>query len=175
MDLMKGYHQVKMEDQSKHKTAFTCHQGLFQYQRMPFGLMNVPATFQSLMNKLFTGEEWKSVFVYLDNILVVSLTFEEHLRDVDLVMDQLGKAGLHLKPVKCYFARNQIEYLGFTLSTAGIQPNSNKVKAIMEFSQPTDSKSVRRFIGMVNFLHQRFGCSGQATYCTHKKGQSNWE
>ena len=154
MDLMKGYHQVKMEDQSKHKTAFTCHRGLFQYRRMPFGLTNAPATFQRLMNKLFTGEEWKSVFVYLDDILVVSPTFEEHLRDVGRVLDQLAKAGLRLKPAKCCFARNEVEYLGFTISTAGVQPNSNKVKAIMEIPQPTDSKSVRRFIGMVNFYRR---------------------
>ena len=82
MDLMKGYHQVKMENQSKRKTAFTCHLGLFQYRRMPFGLTNAPATFQRLMNKLFSGKEWESVFTYLDDILVVSATLEEHLRDV---------------------------------------------------------------------------------------------
>ena len=65
MNLMKGYHQVKMEDKSKDKTAFTCHLGLFQYRCMPFGLTNAPATFQRLMNKLFFGKEWDSVFIYL--------------------------------------------------------------------------------------------------------------
>ena len=68
LDLMKRYHQVKMEEQSKLKTASTCHLGLYQYHRMPFGLTNVPATFQRLMNKLFSGKEWESVFVYLDDI-----------------------------------------------------------------------------------------------------------
>ena len=90
-----------MEDQSKCKTAFTCHVGLFQYRRMPFGLTNAPATFQRLMNKLFSGKEWESVFVYLDDILVVSATFEEHLRDVGKVLDRLKDAGLRLKPAKC--------------------------------------------------------------------------
>ena len=154
IDLMKGYHQVKMEDQSKHKTAFMCHLGLFQYRRMPFGFTNAPATFQRLMNRLFTGEEWKSVFVYLDDILVVSPTFEEHLRDVSRVLDRLGEAGLRLKLAKCCFARSEVKYLGFTISTAGVQPNSNKIKAILEFPQPTDCKSVRRFIGMVNFYRR---------------------
>ena len=82
MDLMKGYHQVKMEDKSKDKTAFTCHIGLFQYRRMPFRLTNAPETFQRPMNKLFFGKEWDSVFTYLDDILVASATFEEYLRDV---------------------------------------------------------------------------------------------
>ena len=154
MDLMKGYHQVKMEDQSKHKTAFTCHLGLFQYRRMPFGLTNAPATFQRLMNKLFSGKEWESVFTYLDDILVVSATIEEHLRDVGCMLDRLREAGLRLKPTKCVFARSEVEYLDFTVSAAGVQPNNNKVKAILEFPHPTDSKSVRRFIGMINFYRR---------------------
>ena len=72
LDLMKGYHQVRMEEDSKAKTAFTCHLGHCQYQRMPFGLTNAPATFQTLMGKLFGGKDWDFVFVYLDDILVVS-------------------------------------------------------------------------------------------------------
>jgi len=71
LDLMKCYHQVKMEERSRPKTAFTCHLGLFQYRRMPFGLTNAPVTFQRLMNRLFTGKSWESVFVYLDDILVI--------------------------------------------------------------------------------------------------------
>ena len=78
LDLMRGYHQVKMEEDLKHKTAFTCHLGLYQYRRMPFGLTNVPATFQWLMMQLFSGQEWNYVFVYLDNILVASKSMSEH-------------------------------------------------------------------------------------------------
>ena len=89
LDLMKGYHQVKMDEHSKPKTAFTCHQGLYQYRRMPFGLTNAPATFQRLMNKLFSGKGWEQVFVYLDDILIVSASFEDHLRDVGRVLDRL--------------------------------------------------------------------------------------
>ena len=65
LDLMWGYHQVKMSEDDKHKTAFTCHLGLYQYRRMPFGLTNVLATFQQLMAQLFSGQEWEFVFVYL--------------------------------------------------------------------------------------------------------------
>lgn len=100
LDLMKGYHQVKIEEQSKPKTAFTCHLGLYQYCRMPFRLMNAPATFQRLMNELFSGKVWEPVFVYLDDVLVVSVSLEEHLRDVGLVLDRLKEAGLRLKPSK---------------------------------------------------------------------------
>ena len=72
LDLMRGYHQVRMAEDSKQKTAFTCHLGLFQYRRMLFGLTNAPATFQHLMSQLFSGKEWAFVFVYLDDILIAS-------------------------------------------------------------------------------------------------------
>jgi len=72
LDLMKGYHQVMVAEESKPRTAFTCHMGLFQYRRMLFGLTNAPATFQRLMSRLFAGEEWNFVFIYLDDLLIVS-------------------------------------------------------------------------------------------------------
>ena len=154
LDLMKGYHQVKMDEHSKPKTAFTCHQGLYQYRRMPFGLTNAPVTFQRLMNKLFSGKGWEQVFVYLDDILIVSASFEDHLRDVGHVLDRLMEAGLRLKPSKCLFARKEVVYLGFTVSSEGVTPNHEKVKAIVEFPQPMDCKAVRQFLGMLNFYRR---------------------
>ena len=82
LDLMKGYHQIKMTTESKEKTAFICHLGLFQYRRMPFGLTNALAIFQWLMNKLICGPMWKFLFVYLDDLLIVSQSFQEHLEHV---------------------------------------------------------------------------------------------
>ena len=108
LDLMKGYHQIKMSPESTDKTAFTCHRGLFQYKRMPFGLMNAPPTFQRLMNKLFSGTEWSFVFVYLDNIMIVSKSSEEHLQHVEKVLTNLEEVGLKLKPKKCAFAQTRI-------------------------------------------------------------------
>ena len=100
-----------MAEDSKCKTAFTCHLGLFHYQRMPFGLTNAPATFQRLMNKLFSGEEWNFVFIYLDDILLVSSTMEEHIAHVKKVLCHLDEAGLRLKPSKCKFYQQEIKYL----------------------------------------------------------------
>jgi len=74
--LMKGYHQLKV---AQRKTAFICHQGLYQYRRMPFGFTNVLATFQWLMNQLFAGDHWRFVYIYLDDILIVSKSVKEHL------------------------------------------------------------------------------------------------
>ena len=121
---------------------------------MPFGLTNAPATFQRLMNKLFSGKGWEQVFVYLDDILIVSASFEEHLRDVEHVLDRLMEAGLRLKPSKCLFARKEVVYLGFTVSSEGVTPNHEKVKAIIDFPQPMHCKAVRRFLGMLNFYRR---------------------
>jgi len=154
LDLMKGYHQIKMAPESRDKTAFTCHLGLFQYRRMPFGLTNAPATFQRLMNKLFSGCDWNFVFVYLDDLLVVSQSFEEHLIHVAKVIQRLQEAGLRLKPQKCAFAQLEINYLGHTLSPQGVKPNDDKVRAVKEFPTPTCCREVKSFLGLVNFYRR---------------------
>ena len=94
LDMMRGYHQVKMDDSSKHKTAFVCHLGQYQYRRMPFGLTNAPATFQRLMSQLFAGKEWEFVSVYLDDILIASQNMQEHREHVRQVLLRLSEAGL---------------------------------------------------------------------------------
>ena len=98
---MKGYHQVKMAEGSKEKTAFTCHQSLFQYRRMSFDLTNAPAKFQRLMATLFAGKEWSFVFVYLDNLLIVSRSIAEHVEHLRKVFQRLEEPNLKLKPQKC--------------------------------------------------------------------------
>ena len=150
LDLMKGYHQVKVAEESRSKTAFTCHMGLYQYRRMPFGLTNVPATFQHLMNQLFAGEQCRFVYVYLDDILIVSSSMQDHLGHVEQVLRRLDEAGLRLKPGKCAFAQKEIEYLRYTLSSQGIRPNNRMVQAIQEFPRPTSTKAVNFYRRHVN-------------------------
>ena len=154
LDLMRGYHQVKMSEDSKHKTTFTCHLGLYQYRRMPFGLTNGPATFQRLMSQLFSGSEWNYVFVYLDDILIASSTISEHLKHVKKVLQQLKQAGLRLKPSKCTFATTEIQYLGHTLTPVGVKPNDSKITAVKDFPRPQNVKQVKSFLGLANFYRR---------------------
>ena len=98
LDLSAGYWQVELDEDSQAKTAFTTHCGLFEFTRMPFGLCNALATFQRLMQVVLSGLEWDCCFVYIDDILVASKTFEDHLRHLQLVFEHLQKAGLCLKP-----------------------------------------------------------------------------
>ena len=154
LDLMKGYHQIRMHPDSKDKTAFTCHMGHFQYRRMPFGLTNAPATFQRLMNQLFCGKVWDFVFVYLDDLLIVSKSVQEHLGHLKKVLDHLDKAGLRLKPQKCVFVKQQVEYLGHTITPEGVRPNERKIQAVKDFPRPKSSREVKSFLGLVNFYRR---------------------
>ncbi|XP_044317449.1 uncharacterized protein LOC123038055 [Drosophila rhopaloa] len=128
MDLQSGYWQVEMDDTSRAKTAFTCDAGLFEFNVMPFGLTNAPATFERLMDGLFSGPAWKYTLVYLDDIIVYSRTAEDHLDHLQQVLDKLQSAGLKLSPRKCHFFRT-FETLKIKLTTPPILtfPTSNGV------------------------------------------------
>jgi len=133
LDLMRDYHKVRMAEDSKHKTALTCHLGLYQYWRMPFGLTNSPATIQRLMSQLFSGPELTFVFIYLDDLLVASSSVEEHVLHVERVVEQIREAGLRLKLEKCHFATQKIEYLGHNFTPEGVKPTEAKIVAVKEF------------------------------------------
>ena len=154
LDLMCGYYQVKMAESSKHKTAFVCHLGQYQYRRMPFGLTNVPATFQRLMSQLFSGKEWEFVSVYLDDVLIASRDIKEHVEHVKKVLLKVSEAGLRLKPSKCVFAADEIEYLGHTLTAEGVKPNSEKIESVKSFPRPSTVKEVKGFLGLANFYRR---------------------
>ena len=103
LDLKSGYWQIPMHEKDKEKTAFACHKGLFKFNVMPFGLANAPATFQHLMRVVLNGIEWDGVLAYLDDIIVYVCTFDEHLRNLNLVLSRLELHGLTLKAFKIYF------------------------------------------------------------------------
>ena len=176
LDLMRGYHQVKMAEESKHKTAFVCHLG--QYRRMPFGLTNAPATFQRLMSQLFSGGEWDFVSVYLDDVLIASQNMQEHVEHLKKVLQKLNEAGLRLKPSKCVFAADEIEYLGHTLTANGVKLNSGKVEAVKNFPRPTNVKEVKSFLGLANFYRRHIAdmavISRPLTALTRKEVKFDW-
>ncbi len=109
---------------------------------MPFGLCNAPATFQRLMETVLAGLVREKRVVYIDDILVIGTTFQEHLDNLEKVFDRLRDAGLRLKPQKCDFVKKEVTYLGYVVSSEGISPDSRKVGAVREFPQPMDLKSL---------------------------------
>lgn len=155
LDLAAGYWQVKMDPHSKEKTAFSTTNGLYQFKVMPFSLCNAPAACQRLMEMVLAGLARKSCMVYLDDILVIGTTFEEHVNNLTDVFERLRQAELTLKSQKCEFGKQEVTYLGYVISGDGISPDQAKVRAVCEFPQPLDLKSLQSFLGLASY-YQRF-------------------
>ena len=155
LDLQSGYHQVAMHPESKEKTAFISHAGLYQFNVLSFGLTNAPPQFQRLMSRVLHGLEWKVCLVYMDDIIIFSPSFAEHLSRLKLVFDRFRAANLKLKPSKCYFSRDSVNYLGFVVSSKGIAPDPYKLDAVRSFPTPKTVKEVRSFLGLCNY-YRRF-------------------
>ena len=138
LDLASGYWQVGMDDTSQEKTTFITHSGLYEFRVMAFGLCNAPSTFQRLMEVVLGGLVRESCFVYLDDIVVVGRTFDEHLTNLTKVFSRLREAGLHLKPTKCHLARTEVKYLGHVVSRQGVSADPEKVEAVRKYPQPIE-------------------------------------
>ena len=155
IDLASGYWQVKMDPASQEKAAFVTPDDLFEFQRMPFGLCNAPATFQRLMDRVLGSLKWTHCLVYLDVILVFGRTLEEHNARLAAVLERLQKAGLTVNVAKCNFAAQSVSFLGHEVGVDGLRPNPEKVRAVAEFSPPTSVTQLRSFLGLVSF-YRRF-------------------
>ena len=155
LDLASGYWQVTLDPAAQEKTAFITHSGLYEFNVLPFGLCNAPATFQRLMETILAGLTRNQCFVYLDDILVISSSWEEHLTNLDLVFKRLRYAGLRLKPKKCAFARRKASYLGHVISESGIEVDPQKVDKVRNYPRPTNLKTLRQFLGLTSY-YRRF-------------------
>ena len=155
LDLASGYWQVPVSPQDRDKTAFVTHKGQFRWTCMPFGLTNGPATFQRLMNLALKGIAWKDCLVYLDDIIIWSSTFDEHLRQLRAVFERLRAAKVKLKKKKCSFLQRSIKFLGHVVSAKGIQTDPDKTKAVQEWPTPKDVAELRSFLGLCSY-YRRF-------------------
>ncbi|XP_026064099.1 uncharacterized protein LOC113047063 [Carassius auratus] len=119
MDLASGYNQVPVTDQDRPKTAFCTPFGLFEWNRMPFGLCNAPSTFQRLMERVFGDQQCSSLLLYLDDIIVFSSSVSQHLERLEVVLSRLEREGLKAKLSKCAFFQREVRYLGHVIFGAG--------------------------------------------------------
>ena len=154
LDLTSGFWQLPLSSESKHKSAFVTHHGQYQWKRLPFGLSNATITFQETMCKVFQGMNWKMVLIYVDDFLILSQNFEQHLQHLKMVFERLDTANLKLSPAKCQFAVKEVKFLGHIVSKKGIQANPEKCEAIKNFPQPNNVKQLRSFIGLSNFYRK---------------------
>lgn len=135
--------------------AFCTPEGLFEFNVMPFGLCNAPATFQRLMDSVLAGLHWKTCLVYIDDIIVVGKSFDEHLCNLQAVLERLRQAGLKLHPHKCHLLRHKVTYLGHVVSAQGIAPDPDKTNTVNLWPIPQSAKEVQQFLGLANY-YRRF-------------------
>ena len=159
LDLASGFWQIKVHEQSRDKTAFVTHQGLFEFRVMPFGLTNAPFVFQKLMQRVLSGlnppEGPEFVEVYIDDTQVFSRTMEDHLTHLKKVLLRFREANLKLKPSKCHFIRQSVEYLGYIITPEGLKPNPRLTMAVSKFPIPESVSQVRQFLGLTSY-YRRF-------------------
>ena len=151
----KCYNQVPVAEEDKAKTAFCTPFGLFEFERMPFGLCNAPGTFQRLMERIFGDQSLQSVLLYLDDVIVFSSSIEQHLQRLEMVLSRLQQKGLKAKLSKCHFFRKEVQYLGHRVSREGVATDPEKFSAVENWRRPRDVTEVRSFLGFCSY-YRRF-------------------
>jgi len=154
LDLASGYWQVLMDKQDREKTAFITKYGTYEFNVMPFGLCNAPATFQRLMDRVYKGIAWKFVVVYLDDTNVFSKTFDEHLKHLKIVFQRIRDAGLKLNIEKCNFWMKSLPFLGHIICEKGIAPDPTKIETVQKIQPPKNTTKLRSFLGLVGYYRQ---------------------
>ncbi|MCJ8749885.1 hypothetical protein PDJAM_G00192760 [Pangasius djambal] len=155
MDLASGYNQVPVSEADRPKTAFCTPFGLFEWNRMPFGLCNAPSTFQRLMERLFGGQQCQSLLLYLDDIVVFSSSVDQHLARMEVVLSRLLREGLKAKLSKCAFFKREVQYLGHVISSEGVSTDPSKIEAVSKWPWPTSVVGLRSFLGFASY-YRRF-------------------
>ena len=154
-DLLKAYWQIEVEPASRKHLAFITPDGLYEWTRMPFGAAGAPATQQRMIDKLLAGLKWVCAIAYLDDIVVFSDTFDEHLAHLEALFSRCASAQLQLQPIKSTLCQKETHYLGFIVSARGVCPDPAKTDPIAKFPVPSDKKGVRRFLGIGSY-YRRF-------------------
>ena len=154
MDLLMGYHQVRVSAADRATTAFSTHMGLFQFNVMPFGLCNAPGTFQRMMDSILREDLYKDATVYLDDVLTFGDTIEQTLNSWEKHLGKIAAAGLKCKPRKCKVLPDKLEFLGHVLSADGITADRSKIEKIRQWPFPTARVEMQSFLGLCNYYHK---------------------
>ncbi len=143
LDLVSGYWQVPLTEESKKYTTFSTPRGHYAFKKMPFGISGAALIFQRLSNLVFSGLTGDSVFTFLDDVIIASKDVEAHLQKLEEVLDRLKLAGLSLQLTKCNFMKKHIAFLGHVLDAEGINTTPEKESAVQISPPPKDLKSLR--------------------------------
>ena len=154
VDLKSGYWQIPMHQSDAEKTAFQTCDSLYQFTVMPFGLKNAPATFQRLMNTVLSNLKWKGLLIYMDDIIIYSITLQEYLVTLADVLERLANTGLKINFSKKTLVRQEVNYLGHVISTQGISPNPDKIAAIRNLKLLSSIREIRMFLSLTRYYRK---------------------
>jgi hypothetical protein len=165
LDLAKGYWQIPLDEKSKPITAFATHEGLYEFNVLPFGINTAAAIFQRTMSAIL--KDLPFARVYIDDIVIFSEDEGTHYRHILEVFSRLQQMGLRINKKKCHFFCKEILYLGTRINAEGIKPDSEKIQPILDFPTPTSKKKVQEFMGMVNFYRDYIPNLAQEAICLY--------
>ncbi|GJS73102.1 reverse transcriptase domain-containing protein [Tanacetum coccineum] len=181
LDAYKGYHQIKMAEEDEEKTAFITSQGIFCYTKMPFGLKNVGATYQRLVDRAFQKQIGRNLEVYVDDLVIKSHTEEEIIRDIAETFKTLRQINMKLNPKKCTFGMQEGMFLGYKVNTEGLKVCPDKADAVLSLPSPGCLKDVQKLNGKLASLNRFLSKSAEKSLpffktlkkCT-KKSDFQW-
>ena len=152
IDLSSGFFQMKMSRSSTKFTAFNTCYGTFKFSRLPMGLKTSPNSFQLLMDRVLNGLSFRSTLCYLDDVLIFSKTFEQHMQDLQEMFSRFSQACFKLSPQKCKFAQCKCLFLGSEISSAGIHVPEDRLTAVSEYPKPKNAKALKRYLGLMSWF-----------------------
>ncbi|XP_049316307.1 retrovirus-related Pol polyprotein from transposon opus isoform X1 [Bactrocera dorsalis] len=155
LDLTSGFHQIRMKEKDIEKTAFSTANGKYEFTRLPFGLKNAPSIFQRMINDVLKTLIGKACYVYIDDIIIMGKTKEEHLRNIEEVFMLLHKSNLKVNLEKSKFFRTEVNFLGHIVTGEGILPDPDKISAIKKIPAPANLKELKGFLGLASY-YRRF-------------------
>ena len=149
LDLRQAYFQLPLDEASRKFVTVNTHRGLYEYTRLPFGVASAPALFQKTMDTILQGIP--GVKCYIDDILVTGANDQEHLQNLEQVLERLSLQGMRLKKSKCSFLMPSVDYLGHRVDATGLHPSDEKLEAVLKAPTPKNLKELRSFLGLINY------------------------
>jgi hypothetical protein len=169
LDINSAFWSIPVRVKDRYKTAFVTQHGHWQWRSMPFGLKNSPAIFQRILSGLVRKNNLQNFCVnYIDDILIFSKNFDEHIEHVSALLEAIKAEGFKLKFTKCSFAKNTVKYLGHIIEKNSVRPLQDNLVSIKEFPTPQNRKNIRQFLGKINFYNKYIQNSSQKLEVFHR-------
>lgn len=172
LDLSQSYYQLKLNEESRKYTAFTTDK-MYQFKRCPMGLKTSPSVFSRLMTIAMAGINYKQAFIYLDDLVIIGKSVQDHAKNLLCVFERLRKVNLKLNPLKCEFLRKEIVYLGHKITSEGIVPDPSKVQSLRSYPAPQNADEVKRFVAFANYYRRFIPQFAKIAYPLNKLSKKN--